>query len=402
MPIQVIIATVAGILCGIITGLVPGLHVNLVSAVLLSSAAYLLDFFSETALAVFIISIALTHTFLDIIPTVFLGAPNPDTALAVLPGHEFLLKGLGFEAVKLGIIGSLFGVILSIALMPLFILIVPVIYNFVKPFIAYFLIGVAVLLILKEETARQKLVALTLFLASGSLGLLLLKGLVVNQALLPLLSGLFGMSTLLLSLNTEVIVPEQNSVSITLSKARIAKAVLALTLAGWITSMLPAVGAAQATVFASLLFKKMSKSVYLIVVGGVNTVNFLLSLVTFYTINKARNGAIVAVQQLLGEIGLKELLLFVAIALLVSGIAVILALNFARLFAAILPRINYKILCITIILFLVIMVGLISGFLGLAVLFTATAIGIVAPLYQVKRCVLMGCLMLPVIVMLIF
>jgi len=114
MFIQLIISTFAGILCGIITGLIPGIHVNLISVLLISISPLLTNHISPYALALFIIAMSITHTFLDIIPSIFLGAPNEDTALAVLPGHKLLLEGKGYEAVRLATIGSLLSLIFGI------------------------------------------------------------------------------------------------------------------------------------------------------------------------------------------------------------------------------------------------------------------------------------------------
>ena len=102
---DVILAVLIGCLAGCITGLIPGIHVNLISMLLISMSGYLLGMTDPISLAVFIISMAITHTFLDSIPSVFLGAPDADMALGVLPGHRLLLEGKGYEAVKLTVIG---------------------------------------------------------------------------------------------------------------------------------------------------------------------------------------------------------------------------------------------------------------------------------------------------------
>ena len=73
-----------GIFVGIFTGLIPGLHVNLVALTLVYYSAYLKNLFSVTELGVFIISVAVTHTFLDNIPGIYLGA-NEDNILNILP-----------------------------------------------------------------------------------------------------------------------------------------------------------------------------------------------------------------------------------------------------------------------------------------------------------------------------
>jgi putative membrane protein len=54
-------------------------------------------------------------------------------------------------------------------------------------------------------------------------------------------------------------------------------------------------------------------------------------------------------------------------------------------------------LCITIIILITGMAIYFSGAIGLLILVTATAIGILPPLLQVKRSMAMGCLLLPVI-----
>ncbi len=111
MFFEILIALTLGTCFGIITGLIPGVHINLISLLLVSFSAVLLIFLSPLALGVFIIAMAITHTFLDSIPGIYLGAPDADQALNVLPGHRLLLKGLGHCAVLYTTIGSLFSLI---------------------------------------------------------------------------------------------------------------------------------------------------------------------------------------------------------------------------------------------------------------------------------------------------
>src|SRR3989338_11714332 len=120
MILEIFLALFLGVLCGIFSGLIPGIHVNLVSVLLVSFSAVLLTYTSPIVLAVFIISLAITHTFFDTIPTIYLGAPDEAQALNVLPGHRLLLKGLGHNAVIYTIIGSLGSLLLSLLFFPLF------------------------------------------------------------------------------------------------------------------------------------------------------------------------------------------------------------------------------------------------------------------------------------------
>ena len=70
MLVEFLLAILAGIIFGIFTGLIPGIHVNLITLILVVSLVSL-EKFSPLVLAVFITSLAITHTFLDFIPSVF-------------------------------------------------------------------------------------------------------------------------------------------------------------------------------------------------------------------------------------------------------------------------------------------------------------------------------------------
>ena len=113
-----LIPLLIGILSGTLTGLIPGLHINLVAIITLSLA--ITKTLSQTTLLIFIVSMAITHTFIDFIPSIFLGAPSEDTALSALPGHELLLKGQGHNAMKLTLIGSTIAIISLAIIIPIF------------------------------------------------------------------------------------------------------------------------------------------------------------------------------------------------------------------------------------------------------------------------------------------
>src|SRR3989344_7847617 len=119
MLLEILIAILIGCLLGIITGITPGIHINLVSVLILSLSPFLSQYISLLTLAIVIISMSVTHTFLDAIPSIFLGAPDSGMEMGVLPGHRLLLQGRGYEAVVLTAIGSLFAVIMMVVFAPL-------------------------------------------------------------------------------------------------------------------------------------------------------------------------------------------------------------------------------------------------------------------------------------------
>jgi len=395
---EFLVAALLGILAGIFTGLTPGIHVNLVSLLVVSSSAYLLDIFSFYSMGVFIISMAIAHTFLDILPAIFLGAPNESTALGVLPGHKLLLQGMGYEAVKLTVIGSLSSLVLAILMFPLLILTFPFIYNEIKPYIGFILIAVVVYMIFIEKGTEKKFWSFLVFLVSGILGIITLTMPNLKQPLFPLLSGLFGLSMLILSLWQKVEIPKQRiTENITFSKFEKAKSIFAGTFSGSIVSLFPGMGPAQAAVIGSTVFGSVGAYSFLILIGSIGTVDMVTSLVSFYTLDRARNGAIFAVRELLGQIDLNTLLLFIGTALFAGGIATFLVLYLARIFAKLIEKVNYSLLALSVIILITALVFYFSSWIGLLVLAVSTAIGIIPNVVNVKRSHSMGCLMLPVI-----
>ncbi|MBC7110579.1 MAG: tripartite tricarboxylate transporter permease, partial [Archaeoglobi archaeon] len=72
----IILSISFGVFLGVISGLIPGLHPN-TFAMLLASLVLLSDFPPLYA-AIIILSSSLANTFLDVIPSIFLGAPDPE------------------------------------------------------------------------------------------------------------------------------------------------------------------------------------------------------------------------------------------------------------------------------------------------------------------------------------
>src|SRR5437867_13175778 len=192
--------TLLGLCAGVCTGLAPGLHVNNVALLLLASRpafeAAVLGGFPGAApqevvaiLSSFVMGTVVGHSFLDFIPSIYLGAPEEKTALSVLPGHRLLLAGEGHVAVRLAARGGIAGVAAAVALLlPLRLFLGSPVdaYERARGIIAFVLLGIASLLILSERPRdarrsptrsrpsdsriRQRGIAALVFLSSGGLG----------------------------------------------------------------------------------------------------------------------------------------------------------------------------------------------------------------------------------------
>jgi len=127
--VLVLLAALLGAVVGFLAGLVPGLHVNNVALLLVAFQAPLFagiaavsglapsDPSVPLALASLVVAAAIAHSFASFLPAVFLGAPEEETALSVLPGHRMLRQGRGPEAVHLAAWGGVLGLVGALLLL---------------------------------------------------------------------------------------------------------------------------------------------------------------------------------------------------------------------------------------------------------------------------------------------
>ncbi|MFT4304394.1 MAG: tripartite tricarboxylate transporter permease [Candidatus Woesearchaeota archaeon] len=393
MFIEILMAILLGTIAGTFTGLIPGIHINLISAIIIASLSFLLGFTSPFALVVFILSMSIVHTFLDTIPSIFLGAPDSSTALGVLPGHRFLLKGQGLFAVKLTIIGSFFASIISILFFPAFLWIINYVYPIISPYIKYFIVCVVIFMILKD---RHKLWAIFIFTISGILGLISLN-LQMENPLFPLLSGMYGVSTLLYSLNDKNNLPMQTNTSDKIPIILFIKALFSGCFSGYLTAVTPALGSGMAAVIASQITRKLGDIGFMLMIGSISTFNMVLSLVTFYSLDKARNGSIIAIQELLNGINNIQLIVLLLVVITVGSFSVFLAINISKIFCNIIIKVNYSKLIICIVMFIVSLTIILSGWKGIIILITSSAVGFLPAIKKTTRTMGMGCIIIPVL-----
>ncbi len=393
---QIFLTIFLGCIIGVITGLSPGLHINLVGVGIISISAILLNFISPIILSTFILSMAITHTFLDSIPSIFLGAPESETALSVLPGHKFLLLGRGHDAVMFTLAGSIFSLIVAIIFSPIIILFIKYLYPYLEKIIVYVLIFSTIFLILKET--KNKLWALIIFLISGILGIITLDTHLAREPLFPLFSGLFGISTLVNSMVNKNKIPKQIIKKTKINKLKLKKAIKSSFFAGGLCSFLPGLGPAQAAILGSQMSKNLEQDGFLMLIGGLNTINMVLSIMALYVIDKSRNGAMLVISKLIEGLTFEYLILFFATTMVVGGIATYLTIFFSKFFARNIYKIKYNKVCTSIILLIFTLVLLISGIFGILILVTSTFVGLLTISLGIGRSHMMGCLLLPTII----
>ena len=395
MLIEIIFFLLLGIAAGTFTGLVPGIHINLVGAALISGTFSFLLGLNPLYLAIFIVSMSIAHVFLDFIPSIFLGAPEEGTELSVLPGHEMLKKGQGLQAVHLAAKGCLYGIGLFILMIfPLYFISLFV-KNLPGRVIALGLIVISLNMIFLE---KKKLYALLVFLLTGILGFIVLN-MDLKEPLLPLLTGLFGASGLIISIRHKTKIEKQKpEKKIDIKKFRV---LLSSAIVSPLSLFLPALSSGQITIVGNQ-FAKTSREQFLFMLGTVSMAAMCFSFLGLFLISKTRTGSAAAIQSLLGVLSWKVFTLMVFV-ILISGILSFFILKLlSKKSLSLLEKINYSKMSIITLVIVTIITFFISGFLGLIVLAISAFTGIFCILSGVKRTNMIGCLLLPTIILYLF
>jgi putative membrane protein len=395
--LQVLLLVFLGICIGVFAGLCPGIHINTTIPLLLSFSMFIQDPMSIAAL---IISVSVTEMFVDQVPAIFIGSPDADTALCVLPGHKLLFEGRGYEAIKLTVIGSLGALLLSLVLIGAASEWFAILYELSRPYIHFVIIGVVAFMILSEKVPRKIGYAALIISITGLLGILTLNSTIVVQQniLFPVLTGLFGLSSMIISLSESSKIPEQgNENGLKISKKDMLKSVVLASFAGIMVGFLPAVGISEAAVMTQYIGGSASARGFLMTTSGINVANDAFSLISLYLVGNPRSGASVAIQKVMGEPTLFETVFLIGVILFVSGIAAVLTLILGKKIPRLLSRINYKMLTTSIIIFITSLVFIITGIYGLLILFASTSIGLLSAFLEIRRSHCMGVLLIPTI-----
>lgn len=406
--LDILLACFLGILVGVLTGLIPGVHVNTVGAFAFSSASYILGLFSPEFLAVFLLSLSVTHALLEFIPSLLLGVPDEGTALSVLPGHRMVLEGRAMEAVRLATIGAAGGIILTLIMLPPLFIVLPPLYGLIKPYMWILLVLVSLyVLITLSRDYESMLWAVILFMFSGLMGLQVFSTpLSPGLGLMTLFTGFFGLSTILYSLGSKPSIPEQGKFEGVTVDGKILRAVAAGGLASTLLGFLPGFGPAQGGILAQSLAgaREDSPETFIVALSGLNTSDALFSLLTLYLIGNPRSGIAVYISQIIQGVDTAHLMLFISASLLAVSAASIIALRAGDYICRVMGVVDYGRISVHVMIFMVgsilfftLKEGASIPFIA-ATLIASTAFGLLPHSVGVSKSHLMGVLIIPAII----
>jgi len=356
------------------------------------------------------------------------GAPNEETALSILPAHRLLLKGQGYHALSLAVLGSIGAMLLCMALLiPMRFIIGPPLnlYTALRGIMVWVLLAVVAIMIATEKcrikelgnkgrlpAAAGMLFALFVFLPSGAFGLIIFDMTpqspigIPAPVLFPAFVGLFGLPTLIASLATRPVIPTQSLEPLSLNaidRKASCLSVVTGSLAGVFVSLIPGLTTATGTVIAMNARSRASPEQTIVTLSAVSSAaSFFVVVVLFLTL-RARSGVTIAISSLLpaeqwSSVLLPPLLIYLLMFLILSGcVSYFTALSVGRWFAKNFSRIPYVPLVAFTILFIAALVVLFTGLLGCVIMGVATCIGFLPITWGVRRSQCMGVLLIPII-----
>lgn len=392
--IEILAGTAAGVALGLLSGLLPGIHVNTMAAIMLSSLAILLPLFGPFFLAAALFSALVTHCFLDAVPSTFLGIPDADTALAVLPAHALCMEGKGEEAVRISALGSATGLALAVPVTGVLLLVMPHLQSSLDWASGVILVAVIGFLLVQSDAPGW---GLLVFLASGILGVFSFRYAFLappllgeSAVLMPLLSGLFGISMLLYSGKGDI--PPQRFTGLAIGREGVLKGTILGGAAGLVVGWLPGLSNATANgVLASAVNYTRDRRGYLLATSAANTMNAVVGLAAFFAVDRMRNG-VVAALSLLEMPSLSLLLLSGTLAALAAYLLTIRLAGMAYL----LEGVDRTFLNRVVMVFVAAVSLFGTGIFGLMLLALATAVGCIPRLVNIPQVFCMGAIMVPV------
>lgn len=385
--------TFFGSIFGFLLGLVPGTHVNNLLPFIISLSVL---FPSPLHLSIFIASFSVSQLVSSFLPSIFLGAPNPDTSLSVLPAHKMLLMGKGKEALLLMLTSSVTSSLLSFSLISVFSNSFKEIYLITRPYVHFLILFVIALMLFYEKSWKKRILSLSILLLSGIFGLIALNSpLSGENTLFPMLSGMFGLSTVLMSIAEESVIPKQEEGDFCISLKKFLISTLIGCLAGIVVGFLPAIGVSQAILLIQQIGRINDLKSFLISLASVNVANEVFSLNSLYLLDNPRSGSSIAIQKLLGEVNLTSNLLLTSSILLSASISSFLTFLISKKIVELLERCDYRKLNGIVSFMILSSVFFFTRFFGIFILLISTSIGILCNLLGVKRSYCMGSLLIP-------
>jgi len=359
---------VLGFFAGLVAGFLPGFYIT-----------NLLPLNSSFE---FIVCSTISFLFATIFPSVFLCAPNSSNQLIVIPAFKFLKQGKALKSADISLLTSLFSILIFI----FFIFFSQVFLQSIYTVLQIFIFGILCISLIFLCNGKNSLIILAL---SAFLGILLLD----FNMLVPMLSGFFGFSTLLISFKT--FIPHQKIKKFHISKFNILKISCFSSFLSFIFAFVPAV---SSTILASLtkFFGKLNTEEFMVFTVSTNMYYMLFSFLGVFLLQKARSGPAFFLMATLEN----QDMFYLVFLILISSFTAFYILNHIKICLLKFFQTHREKILIFSVFFILFFNFIFYGFFGLLVLITATFIALFAYKLNVRKITCMASLIVPTLLIL--
>lgn len=404
--VAVVFVILLGCMIGTVTGLLPGLHVNTVAPMVLGVTLLLPAFVSGLGpgmlAALLLFSVALTHTILNVIPTLAAPIPDGDETLILLPVQRMAQQGRAVEALSLSVraswLGGLVAAIVALLVLQLWPLGAP---KIPQRGAIWGVTAVVLLLIIRHPRPFH---AVALFVLAGTAGWLLLPVTIVGPLggdgtiLLPAFAGLFGAPLLLIALS-EDLGPDAPTDEAALAAGPSRIAAWLGTGCGLLVALFPGLTSATAGAVGRALRQPVNDAEEVTMLSAVDTANVVGNTAALLVWGATRSGASAAAQVAEPRLTLSGagLLAALTVATLIAAtwIAAWGTIRFGPRLVTRLRRIDPHRLALFGVLLLALIVLVHSGPLGITVAAALIPLGLLPHHWGAPRALLMGFLLVP-------
>ncbi len=409
-----------GAALGAAVALVPGLHVyNLAGLALVLASREMLPWPGES-LAMLLIGLVTGWTVVNVIPSVFLFAPDDAGAVAVLPATRMLLRGRDLEAALLVGAGSLAGLLALVAVSPLLDEALRPIRQIIAPHTGWMLAAVIAFMLVGEwprsdmrapSPWRRLLSAwsylgagLLTFVLSGVLGLVLMfrSPIPVDAAFQNLMPAFVGLFTIpgLLQIALLGVRPPAQSTAWPASPAPypLLRGALTGVAGGLFASVLPVVTGGIGGLLAGHATAQRDDRLFLISQGGSKAAYYIGSLLLLFVpgLGLTRGGMAWMLTTVYVPYGWRSYWLAVAAVALCGALSFVLLMLLARGAAALAGRIDARLFAWPALAAALAITAGFTGLGGLAVAAVASCIGMIPVLAGGRRLNCLGVLLAPI------
>lgn len=422
--LTVLLAVLAGTAIACVLGLLPGLHIYNVMGVLVLGVLGLAKTGIDVPPEVYIpamTGMVVGWSVVNTIPAVLLGTPDESALFTVLPGQKYLMSGRGFEGTMITAVGGLAGAWFLLAVVaPCAPVYLPVAQQVLKGHMHWVLWIIITFMLMSEwpkggnrgragwakfyDAWKTLLAGLATFLLSGLLGFILLTASPVShevafQNIMPAFVGLFAVPWCLLNMISAADVPPQRLArSLDLDGDVILRSVWSGGLGGGIAAYFPVVTGGVGGMLAGHACAQREERVFIMGQGVSKFIYYVGAFMLMFVpgLNLTRGGGAWMVKTLYVPAGISDYYLVLGSIAVSAGLSYLAMEPLTRLTVRFVSRFNYRHVSTVALAVIVLMVLLMTGWIGLFIAAVGTGIGLLPVLFGSRRLNCLGILLLPI------